>query len=273
MLGGRFEYFHFDVDDNLDPETIDGNEDDTALLGKAALVFSATEETEVYLNFGMGYHSNDARAVVSPTAGIETLPLALSYEVGFRTFLFDRLDLAGAFFLLDLESELVLVGDEGIVEARGATRRIGGELEARLRLFDWLSLEADVSYTDARFRRSGDAVPLAPRFLARAGATFTYPIGPGTFSASVQARFVGDRPATEDETVDAQGYSVWDLVVRYSTEYLDLFVRVDNVFDKRWRETQFFSESQLPTDPAPVEEIHFTPGNPIGIEGGIRLKF
>lgn len=273
VVGGRWELYHFHVEDQLDPVALSGHEtDDTGPLGKAALILSPAKDTEVYLDFGMGYHSNDARSVVA-AGGLPSLPLASCYEVGFRTFLFERLDLSAAFFLLDLESELVLVGDEGVVEARGATRRLGGELEARLQLFEWLRLETDLSYTEARFRRSGDAVPLAPRFLARAGVTFRYELGPGAFEATVQMRGVGDRPANEDESATAQGYTVWDLLLRYQTERVDLFVRVDNLFDKRWRETQFFSTSQLRGENAPVDDIHFTPGNPIGVEGGVRIKF
>lgn len=274
VVGGRWEVYRFRVDDRLAPPTVQGDETDhTGPLAKAALILSPAARTEVYLDFGMGYHSNDARSIVGPSAGLESLPLALAYEVGFRTFMFDRLDLAAAFFLLDLESELVLVGDEGVVEARGATRRLGGEVDVRLQVFDWLRLEADVSYTHARFRRSGDAVPLAPRFLLRTGITFRHEIGPGTFEATLQTRTVGDRPAIEDESVDAQGYTVCDLLLRYVTERVDLFLRVDNLLDKRWRETQFFSTSQLLTEAAPVDDIHFTPGNPIGVEGGVRIKF
>ena len=46
---------------------------------------------QFYLNFGGGYHSNDAREVVA-NPGSVALPRALGGEIGFRTKLFNRLD-------------------------------------------------------------------------------------------------------------------------------------------------------------------------------------
>jgi hypothetical protein len=95
------------------------------------------------------------------------LPHATGYEVGFCTRRFARIEFSAAFRLPYLDSELVFVGDEGIMEASTATKRRGFELFTRIKPLDWLWLRGDTTGTTADFRDSGDAVPLAPRFTAR----------------------------------------------------------------------------------------------------------
>ena len=61
---------------------------------------------------------------------------------------------------MDLESELVFVGDEGTAESRSASRRLGTEASMRLTSMDWLILRGNLTYTDAEFRDTGDAFHL-----------------------------------------------------------------------------------------------------------------
>jgi hypothetical protein len=51
-------------------------------------------------------------------------------------------------------------------------------------------------------------------------------------------------------------------------------VSVENVFDVDWREAQLFFTSRLPGEPAAgVPDIHFTPGNPRSVLGGLAVRF
>ena len=77
--------------------------------------------------------------------GINPLPRATGYEVGFRTRQFERIEFSAAFWLLYLDSELVFVGDEGITEASDATKRLGFELFTKIKLLDWLWLRGDIT--------------------------------------------------------------------------------------------------------------------------------
>lgn len=280
LLGGmRQDFFWYQVQDDHDATIgIAGNDADSAPQPKAGIVLgpfksdSPVSSTELYFNFGQGFHSNDARAVVQ--TNIETLPRAQGYEVGFRTYAFERLDVAADFFLLDLESELVFSGDGGVPEPSGRTRRMGGELEARLRVIDeWLWVESDVSYTEGRFTRTNQPIPLAPRLLVRAGVTLKTPVG---FQASFEARHLGKRPVDDDGLVDAPAQTVCNLVLRYipvDFENVEIFCRIENLFDVRWREAQHYQGSQLPGEGQPVADFHFTPGAPFSIFGGVTVKF
>ena len=54
---------------------------------------------------------------------------------------------------------------------------------------------------------------------------------------------------------------------------LDIGLRIENLFDVAWNETQFATESRLRGEAVPVEEIHFTPGTPFFARAVVRVKF
>jgi outer membrane receptor protein involved in Fe transport len=177
IVGLRADYFSFDVTDQREDLATQGNatsgvRGDMTLSPKATLVVSPHHTVDLFVNFGRGFHSNDARGVVRAIDPVTPLTPALGYEVGARTRLFQRLDLAASLWGLDLDSELVWVGDEGTTDSSGATRRLGFEFEGRLRIVDWLFADLDLTVNDARFTQNagnGNAVALAPRFTISSG--------------------------------------------------------------------------------------------------------
>src|SRR5262249_9725744 len=107
----RGDYFDYDVDDKNEvlganvPKT-SGTVGHALLSPKASIVLSPRRGLDVYLNYGTGFHSNDARLAVRGEVG-QIIPRSYEWEVGARTRLFDRIDAAFAFWYIYLESELV----------------------------------------------------------------------------------------------------------------------------------------------------------------------
>jgi outer membrane receptor protein involved in Fe transport len=66
---------------------------------------------------------------------------------------------------------------------------------------------------------------------------------------------------------------VTDAVVSYERKKFEIGVSVQNVFDVRWKETQFDTESKLQNETSPVSEIHFTPGTPFFFKTHISFFF
>ena len=174
------------------------------------------ENSEIYLNFGRGFHSNDARSTVigaftgagpsgsGVVAAAQPTPLvkALGYELGARTHLFDRLDLAAALWNLNLGSELVFSGDAGTDEASSLpSRRYGVDFEARWQINEWLSADYDLSWSHARFS-DGGFVPLAVPIFMNGGLTADFHNG---LTVALRGRYVSDRAGNEDDTVTARG--------------------------------------------------------------------
>jgi hypothetical protein len=48
---------------------------------------------------------------------------------------------------------------------------------------------------------------------------------------------------------------------------------MQNLLNKKWKETQFETESRLKNEPMPVSEIHFTPGTPFFAKLNVTYKF
>ena len=106
---------------------------------------------------------------------------------------------------LDIASELLFVGDAGTTEASRPSRRVGFEWSNALRgRRRWLTLDADLAYSRARFRDddpAGDRIPGAVEGVASAGVT-VHDRGP--LSGSLRLRYFGPRPLIEDDSVRSQ---------------------------------------------------------------------
>ncbi len=280
-LGLRFAWFHFDGVDELSGASAPVS-NETLWLPKANLALSpfateglwptrvtALDELEIFANFGIGYHSNDARAVFLDP-GATTLPRALGGEVGLRTRPIDRVEIAIDYWWLNLEDEFVFVGDEGTTESAGATARQGVEFVATLNVLDWLYLRGDVGYTSARITATNRPVPQAPRFVAKASTGVRY----RGFAAEFNVRHLGDRYASEASyEPKLSGYTVLDLGLRYVWRFLELGLAIENLADTRWRSSEFYYESRPTQGGASMEDFHFSPGNPRNVRGWVTTRF
>lgn len=280
MGGARADFFTFNVGDTCGAGSgctarPSGRTDDVIVSTKGNLILGPWFGTELFLNAGTGFHSNDARAVVS-TPGVQSLPRAIAYEAGVRTRQWNRVELVATLWVLDLQSELVFEGDTGTTEIKGASRRYGTELGTRIRLLEWLMLAGEVTLSHAAFRGTNEAVPRAPQVTGRADLTARLPMG---LAASLQMLSLGKRALTEDRTVSAQEFTVFDFVARYRLPVnvqrgrLEAFLSVQNLTDVNWRQSQLFYESRLSIEPQGVFDTHFTAGTPRMVTGGMSWYF
>jgi outer membrane receptor protein involved in Fe transport len=273
VTGARGDVFTYDGTQhvNTGEGNLTGNVTRARPNVKANLVLGPWAATEFFGNFGTGFHSNDARAVLA-NPKMEALPTATGYEFGVRTRSLPRTELFATYWFLNLASELVFNGDTGTTQAQGQTHREGIEFGTKVRLLDWLTFTGDFTYTThAEFVQTGHAIPLAPIWTARGDLTARLPWG---LASSVEMRYLGDRPADPDRIATARGYTLVNWTTRYRYKNLQAFLSIENLTNTEWREAQFFFRSRLPGEPtAGVNDIHFTPGTPRSFLGGIALHF
>ncbi|GAB4160582.1 MAG: TonB-dependent receptor [Winogradskyella sp.] len=268
----RLDYFKFMYNDALQTNYEKQSETKTILSPKLNFYFNAKDNFQVYLKSGLGFHSNDARVVVA-NSGEDILPRSYGTDLGTIWKPFPKLVVNSALWYLFLEQEFVYVGDAGIVEPSGKTRRYGLDLGLRYQINDWLFLDSDATYTNARSidePEGEDFIPLAPDFTFTGGVSIDDFNG---FSGGIRFRYLDDRPANEDNSIVADGYFVTDFNINYRMKNVTLGLMVENLFDVDWNETQFATESRLQNETQSVEEIHFTPGTPFFIRGIVTYNF
>lgn len=302
IAGGRADMVAFAVDDKRVTQTNQAGVVPTAGVDsahqfspKASVVVSPLQsepaQLDVYVNYGHGFHSNDVRGAFA-TPKITPLTRAIGEEVGARSRLFNRLDLAVALWQLDLDNETVWIGDEGTTEVGGATTRRGLELETRFEITKWLAADADVTFTRSRFKENagnGGGLALAPKQTWSGGLSARHALGPGVVRGGLRFYGIADRPASDDGALVAEGFTLFDVHAGYKLRRFDLALDVENLFSSEARSAQFATTGRLRNEPAvggPVpagftcgssgrvasgpsggfggcEDIHYTPQYPI----------
>lgn len=266
----RTDYFTNRYNDKLASQILTSNS--TLISPKLNINYRVNDKIQLYLYNGGGFHSNDTRVAVQQN-GKKVLPPAYGTDLGGIFKVGKNLVLQSALWYLWLDQEFVYVGDEGVVEAGGQTRRIGFDLSARYEVAKNLFADMDISLANPRAiggSKVESYLPLAPRFTSVGG--LTYRKGQG-WNGSLRYRFMDNRPANENNSVVAKGYFVVDAAINYTKKKWEAGLSIQNLLNTKWKETQFDTESQLKTEASPVSEIHFTPGSPFFARLSFTVSF
>ena len=269
IVGVRADRVRNEVDSLATPAN-SGKASDTLASPKLSLIAGPFAKTELFFNAGRGFHSNDARGTTDASAPTPPLVKAKGYEVGVRTEAIAGLQSSIALWSLKSDSELVYVGDAGVTEASGASKRRGVEWNNRWVPVPWFLLDADFAWTHARFD-NGDRIPNAIDRVASVAATLRE-LGP--WSATLQLRYLGPGALVEDNSVRSHSSVLTNLrVSRQLGPNAELTLDVFNLFDREVNDIQYFYESQLPGEAAPVADRHVHPAEPRTARLSLQVRF
>jgi hydrogenase/urease accessory protein HupE len=280
VAGARGDVYHYDVDSNLPANSGER----TSAIGspKLSLIFGPWAKTEVYAQGGLGFHSNDGRGAttrVDPVTGdpVDSAdPLAQTYgaEIGVRTLAVDGLQSTLSVWWLDIDSELLFVGDAGTTEASRPSRRYGVEWANYCSLTKRLTIDADISFSHAEFRDndlSGSHIPGSIESVLAAGITYTADFG---FFGSLRLRYFGPRPLIEDNSFRS-GETILlgaQAGCRFNKTWT-LTADVFNLLNRRDHDIDYAYESRVRPGDAPVTQTHFHPVEPIQVRLALRARF
>lgn len=258
--GLRFDYLHFNYFDkvNAQQQPAQGK---AIVSPKLNIQYTVNPQVQLFVKGGKGFHSNDTRVVVA-NQGKEILPAAYGGDLGVILKPTDRLLLNVAAWYLYLQQEFVYVGDDGNVEPGGKTRREGIDIIARYQFSRNLFANVNLNFTRPRaldVPKGQDYIPLAPALTSTGGLFYKAAKG---FNGGISYRYIKDRPANEDNSIVAKGYFIMDASVNYSKPKYEAGLAIENLFNVKWNEAQFATESQLRGEAASVTELCFTPGIP-----------
>ncbi|CAN5805414.1 TonB-dependent receptor [soil metagenome] len=258
--GLRFDYLHFNYFDKLTTQQLPA-QGKAIVSPKLNIQYTFSSKMQAYVKAGKGFHSNDTRVVVA-NEGYDILPAAYGADLGLTLKPTKNLFINIATWYLYLQQEFVYVGDAGITEPSGKTRRQGIDLLIRYQLTNNIFANANINLTNPRAvgePKGADYIPLAPTFTSTGGLFYKKKTG---INGGLSYRYIKDRPANEDNSIIAKGYFLLDGTINYTRSKYEIGLAVENIFNIDWNEAQFATESRLMNEPQPVEELHYTPGVP-----------
>lgn len=280
-LGVRGDLYQYDVDSDT---AVNSNSGSAGLVSpKFTAAIGPWAGTEFYASAGMGFHSNDARgaairvdpATGEPTPRVTPLVRGRGAEIGVRTVKLDGLQSTMSLWYLGLDSELLFVGDAGTSEPGRPSRRVGLEWTNYARLRPWLTLDADLALSRARYRDADPAGQNIPGALDRviSGGVTVEPKQP--FFGSLRVRHFGPRPLVEDASVTSKRTTLWNGEVGYrASAKARLVLEVFNIFNAAVADIDYFYTSRLPGEPADgVDDVHTHPALPRGARLGVQVTF
>jgi len=276
-LGLRGDHFDADVLSINEPLN-SGQVDDSLLSPSAGLAWQVGDGIELYANYGRGFHSNDVRGAtitIDPVSGdpVEQVPILVASEGGEIGARIEKgpFHASVALFKLDLDSELVFVGDAGTTEANDASTRTGVEASLFWKPNDWLVADLSGAYTDSEFDIPGTAREIPGAVKTVFGGGILANLDPVTLSARL--RHFGKAPLIEDSSVKSDSTTLVNLSGSYDWKEVTLSLELLNVFNSKDTDISYFFESQLAGETSPIEDVHFHPVEPRQLRFSLRYNF
>ncbi|MFO7286010.1 MAG: TonB-dependent receptor [Gammaproteobacteria bacterium] len=242
LAGLRGDVYDFDVTARS-PGSASGSERDSQVSPKLGAAWAATDNVELYANWGRGFHSNDARGVVNRDEPVPGLVEGTGYEAGAR-FEVGDLTLTAAYWWLDLDSELVFVGDANSVEPSEASERRGYEIAAFWRPIEWLGIDAVYTGSRARYASEVDGGFRIDGAIEHAGQLGVSAVT-GPWEASVRLRYLGPYALLPDNSVRAESETHVNLRAAYTAGRMTFYGELLNAFDEKGKDIVYWYEAYV----------------------------
>jgi hypothetical protein len=275
-LGTRFDSYSFDVN-GLDCAALTnvnasvacdfngGKKRAHVSSPKASLIYTPLDALEFNFSYGKGFHSNDARGTttrIDPASGESVEPVtplvdAFGSEIGARVFLSDQLNATLSLWQLNIDSELLFVGDAGSTEASRPSRRKGVELGLYYFTSERWNLELEANYTQTQFRDqdpAGNRIPGAIPLVISAGINGEFDSG---YSASARVRHFGRYPLIEDGSVRSAGSTLVNFKLAKTWKKFSASLDLLNAFDSKDHDVDYYYASRLPGETEVVDDLAF----------------
>lgn len=257
ISGLRADFFDFNV--NSRTLVANSGRQSAALLSpKLSLIFGPWVDNEVFVNLGYGHHSNDARGTalrVDPVSGdsadsVTPLVWSRGGEIGLRNQFIPGLNSTLALWWLQMDSELVFIGDAGNTEPSGRSERHGVEWSNYYQVNDSLSLDADFALSTAHYTgvpREANYVPNSVGRVISAGAVLQLPFH--TFT-TLRLRHFGDSPLNETGDLSAGDTTLVNWGFGYQHKDLKLELDLFNLLGSKSNDIAYAYMSRLPGEAA-----------------------
>lgn len=301
VLGVRADYIRMDVHDFYIPENT-GTRDIAFPSPKGSLILGPWAHTNLFLNGGYDFHTNDARGVTAvlspafvgpppfyigqdaptPTANAPIVARTRGCELGLRSQAIPNLTTEAALWQIHSQQELVFAGDTGTTEPTRSSDRYGIEWSNTYKFSNWLYINADYSWSHGRLLgdpdNTGQHIPEA--------ITTTFSGGPSVQLASgwfadLRCRYFGPRALTEDNSASSRGTTTFDLELGYQCRRFRGGLEFLNLFNSNGHDIDYFYGTGLKTDPGfpfppgsfGIADINFKRVEPFAVRAFFTLRW
>ncbi|WP_428101668.1 TonB-dependent receptor [Candidatus Rariloculus sp.] len=241
LAGARADYYKFDVTANR-AGSFAGSETDSRVSPKFGLAYAPSDNVELYGNWGKGFHSNDARGVVNAEDPLPGLAPGTGYEAGARLE-FGGVKITSAYWWLNLDSELIFVGDSNSVEPRGASERDGYELTVFWQPLDWLGVDAVYTGSNAHYVDNPDGrnIEGSVEHAGQIGFAATK----DNWEASLRMRYLGPYALVPDNSERAGSETTISLRGAYTLRDVTFYADLINVLDADGKDIVYWYEAHV----------------------------
>ena len=236
LTGVRADYYDFDVTAKS-AGSFEGTATDSRASPKIGVAYALTNNVEIYGNWGEGFHSNDARGVVNPVEPVAGMAPGTGYETGAR-FELGAVKLTSSYWWLNLDSELIFVGDSNSVEPRGGSRREGYELTAFWQPVDWLGIDAVYTGSRARYVDNVEG-PRIEGSLEHAGQLGFSAIK-NRWEASLRVRYMGEYALVPDNSQRAEAETSIGVRGAYKLGKATVYAELLNLLDEAGKDIAYW---------------------------------
>ncbi len=220
---------------------------------KLGLAFTPEPAHDIYINAGVGFHSNDVRGATittdpktgDPADRVPALVKGRGAEIGWRFQPDEDLTTTLALWRLNLDSELVYAGDAGTTEPGRASTRRGVEATLRWKFSPAWRIELDGALSRARFRGlapagEGNYVDNAVERVFAAGLTYI----DGSWTASLRLRYLGPRALDTPGSVRSRSTTLLNVSARYAVNrHVTLGLDVFNLAGNQGNDIEYYYAS------------------------------
>ena len=210
------------------------------------LVYAPSKSTSLYTSFATSFRIPNVDEFALADENLKPQN-GWHIDLGVRQQFKDLVELSLSLFYFEIDDEIYFDADAR--ENRNyedTTQRFGVETSLKYYPTDRLYLWGNLTLMEAKFKQTGDQVPLVPNFTAKLGMEWQV-FNPLLFALTgtfVSSQFDGN-DVTNDRFAELAPYQVFDAKLTYTFKKFNVFCGVNNIFNELY-ETVAFSESYFP---------------------------
>ncbi|GGW61791.1 TonB-dependent receptor [Alishewanella tabrizica] len=269
-VGARYDVMRARVESNDAANS--GKSSDGIFSLKGGLSYQMSANWQTYFNVGQGFHSNDARGTTATRVPqtdeaiepVDFLVRSTGAELGMRYFDFTTFNASVALWHLDMDSELLYVGDAGTNEPSRASRRYGLEVAAYYWLNNRWSLDTELALTRSRFTEDapdeGNYIDGSLPMVLSMGLIYK---ADDAWQTSLRLRHFGKRTLDSFNEQRSASSTVLNGNLKYTWSRWHISLDLLNILNSKASDIEYFYASRLNTEAAEgIEDRHVHPMEP-----------